>query len=382
MSGRNKVGWCTAVVLLLLGMGGFTAAAQESGQIFLEQQWQASGMEELYACLPPETAGWMERLGIDAFSWDALLTMDAQTVWSALADVVVASGQAPWQAAWWMLGGVIMLGVYGVLCEHGAASSLTMRTVGVLAVLTPMLVPLWQTMERTQAAADSASVFSLSFAPVYAGVLTAQGHTALAVSYQTVMLAAAQAGSLLIGTVVLPLLSVSLALGVAGGLNPEHRLKDVAGGLNKTALFLIGLSMTVFVAVLSFQGVVAATADSVGGRVMRFSVAGFVPVVGGSLSEALYTVRGCLSTLRGTVGGCGVLAMLLILLPTWAECVIWSWLLFLVKTAAAMLGYGDVEAVVNTVQGVVKTLIGILSASALFMIVSLTVMTMTGGGVR
>ncbi len=374
-----------ALLFGVLGIAVFTlcampCAAQESAESFLEQQWQASGMEALYECLPPQTARIMERIGVDAFSWDALREMDTQTVWSALADVVLAQGQAPWQAAFWMLGGVIMLGIYGALCDKGAAASPTLRVIGVLAVIAPMLVPLWQTIERTQAAADSAAVFSLSFAPVYAGVLTAQGHTAAAVSYQTVMLAAAQASSLLIGTVVLPLLCMSLALGVAGGLNPEHRLKDVAGGLNKTALFLIGLSMTVFVAVLSFQGVVAATADSVGGRVMRFSVAGFVPVVGGSLSEALYTVRGCLATLRGTVGGFGVLAMLLIVLPTWAECVVWSWMLFLVKTAAAMLGYGDVEAVIGTVHGVVKTLIGVLSASALFMIVSLTVMTVTGGG--
>ncbi len=348
----------------------------------MAEQWEASGFEELYDQLPEETARLMEKLGIDAFSWEALCSMDAQTVWSALSDVMSEQSRAPWRASLGMFGGVVMLGVYSALSTNNALHSVTMRTVGMLAVMCPMLVPLWQTMARTQEAADSASVFSLSFAPVYAGVLAAQGQTAAAVSYQTWMLTAAQTIGVAVGRVILPLLYISLALGMAGALNPEHRLREVAGGMNKAALFLIGLSMTVFVAVLSFQGMVAATADSVGGRLMRFSVAGFVPVVGGSLSEALYTVRGCLSALRGTVGGFGVLAIVMILLPTWMECVMWSWMLFPVKTAAAMLGFGDLEAVLAVVQGVVKTLIGVLSACALFMVVSLTVMTMTGGTIR
>ncbi|MBR5134465.1 MAG: hypothetical protein IKV35_02590, partial [Clostridia bacterium] len=171
-----------------------------------------------------------------------------------------------------------------------------------LAVVTPLLLPLWRTFERTAAAVDGAAGFSLAFAPVYAAILTASGSTATAASYQTIMLAAAEGISVVIGRVVLPLTASAFALGAGGAVDGGSRLAEVGGVFHRVAVWLIGVSLTIFVGMLSLQSVLASAADSVSGRVLRFSVAGFVPIVGGHLAEALYTVRGCLSALKGSVG--------------------------------------------------------------------------------
>ncbi len=369
-----------ALFLTVLLMLFFSLPVAAWDEDTMRSQWEASGASALYEALPTDTQRLLTNIGVDELTWDALITMEPQTVLSALGDVLVSQSRVPWTAAGLTLSGILVLGLYTVMCPPSSSGQAVFRTLGILAVIAPLLLPLWQTIERVQAAADGASVFSLSFAPVYAGILAASGRAATAMSYQTAMLVAAEAIGVLIGNTIVPMLCMVLALGTVGALGEEHRIGDVAAMLNKTASWLLGIALTVFVALLSFQGVLSATADSVGGRVLRFSVAGFVPVVGGALSEALYTVRGCLSVLRGTVGGFGVMATALTVLPTLVECVSWSVLLFVARTAASMFGFGDLATVLTTVQGVIKTLIGVLCSCAMLMIISVTIVTLTGGG--
>lgn len=376
----KRVVYATVTALCLLCCMPISVSAQNADDI-LSQQWEASGVSELYDRLPDETKILFETLGLDSASLDAFSRMTPQTALSALGDLVSGKADAPFSAVLMLLGTILLLAFFEALRPSVLQGETVFRAVCVLACTVPLLVPLWQTLERVQASADSASVFSLSFAPVYAATLSAGGLAASAVSYQTAMLTAAQAISLLSGSVIIPLLCVSLALGIADALDPTYRIGKAGAFVNKTAVWLLCGTLTLFVGLLSLQSVLSASADSVAGRMMRFSIAGTVPLVGGSLAEALYTVRGCLGALRGTVGGFGILCTVLIVLPTLIECIIWSFLLFFARIAAEMFSFSQLAGVIGVADGTIKTMIALLCSSALLMIVSVTVVTVSNGGV-
>lgn len=355
--------------------------AQDAEDV-LEEQLEASGASVLFDDLPRETQALMERLGIGEWTLEAFTSLQPQTTLSTLWDLLSDASSLPSSSALMMLATLLLLAFFEALHPNGTKQQVLFRAVCMLAAVTPLLGPLWQTVQRVSEAVESASVFSLSFAPIYAASLFAQGSTAAATSYQTLMIAAAQGITLLVGQVMLPLAAVTLALGVAGAMDSEHRLGKVGGMVGKTNTWLLTLAMTVFVALLSFQSVLSASADTVGGRMLRFSVAGFVPIVGGSLSEALYTVQGCLSTLRGTIGGFGVVSSALIVLPSLLECVVWDVVLFFVKTTAELFGFDAIASVAEAAKSVIKTLIAVLASSALLMVISVTLVTLGAGGVR
>ena len=367
-------------VALLLALLTVSVGALSPQELY-EQQLEASGAGELYDVLPEETQALLRRIGVDEFSMAAALEMTPQTVLSTLRDLVREESTAPFTSATVLLGVLLCLGFFEALQPAGGDSSGVFRCVCVLAAITPLLVPLWQTMQRTLAAAESASVFLLSFAPVYAAMLLASGGTATALTFQTLMLTTAEGIGVLAVQVIVPLCFVSLAFGVAGAMDPAHRLTGIGSMVSKINTWMLTVSLMIFVALLSFQSILAAGADTVGGRMLRFSVAGFVPIVGGSLSEALYTVQGCLSALRGTVGGFGVLCAVCIVLPTLLECVVWDVLLFLVKITAELFSFQSIAAVAGMLKGVMKTLIAVLSSAGLLLVISLTLVTM-GVGVR
>lgn len=367
----------TALLLCMLLTLPTRAATTEE---LFDEQLEASGATALFDALPDHTKALLETLGVDALSLEAFVGMQPQTVLSALWDLLSGEAMAPLAAVGSLLGILLLIGLFSALQPADSGYGALYRMIALAAAVTPLLIPLWQTMERAAAAAESATVFSLGFAPVYAATLAAQGMTLSAVSHQTLMLAASQGISLLTSTVVMPLLCISLALGLGGAVNSGSRLSEAGVFVNRAATWIIGLSLTVFVGMLSLQGVLTASADSVGGRVMRFSVAGLVPIVGGSLSEALYTVRGCLSALKGTVGAFGVFGAALIALPTLLECVIWNVLLYAAKLMADLFSFGALATAIETARGIVRTLLAVLASSVLLMIVAVTLTATAGGG--
>lgn len=194
------------------------------------------------------------------------------------------------------------------------------------------------------------------------------------------MLFVAELISLLATKVIVPLMTVSLAMGLTGSVSGGLRLEGVGSWINKTAGWLLAITTSLFVGLLSLQGIVGAAADTLAGRAIKFSISSFVPVVGGALSEAFNAVKGCLSLLKSTLGGFGILTTVLIAAPPILECVLWSLGLSLCNMAAELFGLGPISAVLKTAQSVVKTLIGVMAACALFMIIATTIVTKAGGG--
>ncbi|HHV51285.1 MAG TPA: stage III sporulation protein AE, partial [Clostridiales bacterium] len=144
--------------------------------------------------------------------------------------------------------------------------------------------------------------------------------------------------------------------------------------------WLLGLTTTIFVGLLSVQGLVGAAADNVTTKALKFSLGAFVPVVGGALGDALNTIKGCLNLLKSTLGGFGIISTLLIVLPPIIECVVWIILLNFLNMAAEMFSLNSVSTLFKSAQGVMKTLIAVLASCSMFMIVATTIVTLAGGG--
>lgn len=368
-------------VLLMLGLLAalcvLPASAQTVEELY-EEQLEASGGEELLQNLPQETRDLLDKLGIDGLQMDSLTSLQPQSIWTQLLNTFSAAAATPLRSCGIVLGIILLCawmdGMKQTIQEPG--SSRIFSVICGLAACGTILLPVSQCIQRVCAAAESTSVFMVSFVPAYAGVMLTSGQAVTAVSYQSVMLFAAELISLLSTQVVVPLMTISLALGLTGSVAPGMKLEAAGAMLGKAATWLLGLCTTVFVGLLSLQSLAGSAADTVGTRAIKFSLASFVPVVGGALGEAFGTIKSCLGLLKSTLGGFGILATALIVLPPLLECVAWSLCLSLCTMAAEMFGLETLPALLKTAQSVVKTLIGVLAFCSLFMIVATTVVTM------
>ncbi len=354
-------------------------AAAETNDLYREQV-EVLEAERLFDALPAETRELLRSVGITDLELERYTALQPNDLMEML--LALFNEQAGGVGALCgVLLGVTVMAAFAESLQQAAASGTMGETVSricALAVCGAVLIPIGGCLERVREAVESVRVLMLSFVPTYAAVILAGGHATLATSYSTGLLAGAECVTALVGGVALPLLTVSLGLGMAGGLSQRNRLAGISGSLAKGAMWLLGTVTALFVGILSMQSLVAASADSLGQRAAKMTISSFVPIVGGALSEAFGTVTGCIGVLRSTLGMFGVLASAALVLPPFFYCFAWSFAIGLCRTAADVLGVSSVGGVLGTVQTVVKVLMGILGVCALLLIVATTLITVVG----
>ncbi len=133
---------------------------------------------------------------------------------------------------------------------------------------------------------------------------------------------------------IFPFLGICMALLLLQSVSNAPRTDLLLSTLKSNYTLLLSFLMMLLLAMLSSRSLLAARSDSLLLHSAKFAAGKFIPVVGGSVSELLRTLSSGVGYLRGTVGICGVLLLLLTLLPT----VIRLFLLRIVWQIAASIG--------------------------------------------
>lgn len=344
------------------------------------QQLESGGAADLPRQLPQDVQTLLEQLDLHTFDPSAYTELGLTQMAQAVADLLYTQSSGPKQTIGMLLAVILLCALFGGL--DGAVGNVSLRRtyrgVATLAAGGAVLTPLFSLFSQVWETVQQVTVFLTAYVPTYAAVLVTGGRAVSAVSYQTTLLAAVQLLLWLVRVGVFPLLLVSLALGCVGAVSEGFCLHRLSDTFHKIILWMMGLFSTLFSGLLSLQQMVAVSGDTLSGRVVKFSLSSFVPVVGGVLSEAYNTVVGCSGLLRSTVGAFGVISVVLVVLPPLLTCVCWNVGLQLAGGAAAVFGLTELDTLCRTAAGAVKVLIAVLAVFALLMILSTSVVVSVG----
>ena len=370
------------IVFLCLFLCLCIPVAAENTDVLIGEQLEAAGGDALFESLPEETRRFLRGIGIETIG-DTADTAEPQQWLTAVLELLQESFSEPLRQCGMLLAVIVLCALVDSLRlltnENGGTA--VFQTVSVLAVAVSTLPSLSGMIQASAEALESLQVFMHSFVPVYGALLLTSGRGLSAAGYQGVVMLAAQVFSWGNTHLLLPLTTASFGLGLAGGLNRELRLEALAGRLNRFCVWALGLTASLFTGMLSIKNVVDAAADSMGKRVLRLSVANLIPVVGGALSETVNTVAGCLSVTRSVMGVFGLLATAALVLPGSLRLLGWSVLLGLLASVAEVFSLEAVATLMKAAGGTVKVLLALLSIQGLFMILTVTVVSATGGSV-
>jgi len=152
------------------------------------------------------------------------------------------------------------------------------------------------------------------------GVLYAMGgNTTAAVASSAGLSAYMTVLEEIVGQSILPFCGICMALALMGALDSSLRTGGLLSTIKKNYTTALAFLMMLLLAMLASQNTLGARADSLAMRSVKFAAGNWIPVVGGSVAELLRTISAGAGYLRGTVGICGVLLLLLLLFPTLVE---------------------------------------------------------------
>lgn len=348
----------------------------------IEAQLDALGKEELMDEVPESAKEFLKEANLFDLSPETLLQLSPQDFFQLIWQTFLHQLQQPMQTLGMITAVVILCAMLSGLKSAVAENSLSQiySTVAVLCILTSVIVPILDCIVNTSVAVKDASTFMLTFIPVFAASLTAAGQPITGATYNLFLFSTCQAVSQIVAQMLIPLMGIYLALCVVGAVVPNIKISSATATIKSIVSWVLGFMVTVFVGLLSIQSLVSGSADNVTTKAAKFVIGSFVPVVGGALSDAFLAAQGCLRLIKTSVGMYGILVALFIFLPVLVQTVLWYFMTGIAGIAGDILGVGKVSEMMKSCSTVLGILLAIILCFALLLIVSTTVVLITGMG--
>jgi stage III sporulation protein AE len=161
-------------------------------------------------------------------------------------------------------------------------------------------------------------------------------------------------------------------------MSENYKVTQLAGLLRNWSIGLMGLFLTVFLGVISVQGVSTAVADGFAIKTAKFITGNFIPVIGRMFTDATDTVIGASALLKNSVGIAGVAILLMIVAFPAIKILM---IAFIYKFAAALLqplGGGPIIRCLDIISKSVIYVFAALAIVSLMFFLSITVIVAAG----
>ena len=170
--------------------------------------------------------------------------------------------------------------------------------------------------------------------PIILTLMTGIGAVSSVGVFQPVLAVMSNIISTVIFKAVVPIFIFSFVLNIIGHLSSNIKLDKFNSFLSSLFKWLIGITFTIFFAVISIQGISAGAFDSVSLRTAKFTISSYVPVMGGYLSQGMDLILASGVLIKNSVGLVGILIIISTILSPILEIVVFSLML---KAVSAIL---------------------------------------------
>lgn len=175
--------------------------------------------------------------------------------------------------------------------------------------------------------------------------------------------------------IIVPLITVSIVFGIITSISDRINFEKLAGMCNKTALWINGIFLSIFLGITSLGVTVSTSVDEITVKATQTAVSGVIPVVGKFVSESLELVMGATELISKTAG---VLSLIVLVIAVIRP---------VIKLAVTVLGLELVGAVSESIgadkgtvtllekfTSVFKTLLGVVISTSITFVISIAVM--------
>lgn len=153
----------------------------------------------------------------------------------------------------------------------------------------------------------------------------------------------------------------------------EAKLSCVTAALRKLIMRFIQIFSIFFAFVLGAQSILARSADSLTLRTARFAISSFVPIAGGTIAEALSTLRDGMGLIRSTAGIGGIVVIVLLLLPELLSMMLYKAALGITCSASEILKLDGFAGIIGEIKGIVELVIAVMLFTSLLFVIMLII---------
>ncbi|MDR3541852.1 MAG: stage III sporulation protein AE [Desulfosporosinus sp.] len=213
--------------------------------------------------------------------------------------------------------------------------------------------------------------------PVMLTLLISMGNLTSAALFKPLIMGSLTVLATIIKSVVLPLYFLAAILRLFNHISAQFKLSKLAGLFEFAGKLSLGVIMTVFIGVMTVQGVTGGVADSVVFRTAKYS-ADLVPVAGKFFKDAVELVITSGLLLKNAVGIIALLAIIVICIGPLVKILA---MILVFRVSAALIEPLGEKALADSLQDMSKSLICILvTVASVGIMFFMTVAVVVGTG--
>ena len=329
------------------------------------------------ADIPPELEKSLSDAGITPQSIDSE-ALSVDKVIKNVTGMLWESIKSPLKLLISLISVTLLCSIANVFADNTSGNLKTVFSlVSVLACSTITVTAASDSLTAASKTLESGSVFLASFIPAFAGILATSGHVSSAAMFNTVVMGGAQGYMQLASKILMP---VSMSISLAGSVCGELKLETLAQAVKKTVIWILGLIMTVFVALLAMQSFITVPSDNVGIKAARFTVSNGVPFIGGAVSDSLSVMYGGIGIIRNNFGVFGIITGGVLILPSIISVLCYKLAFSLAASFSDLFGISQLTGLMKCAEGVSSIITAMLVSFLLMAVISISLMIFMAGG--
>lgn len=381
-------GFIVSLVIFVILLGGTTspvfaeeAGSQSTDKSELSQQVDLSQMRSFLNQLDSDVQKTMPGFSLTnlfddlkAGKLDLRPEKIGQTLVGALGREVLSS--AP------LIGKLLILAVLGAVLAQlqvafGGSVGKTAQVMTYLVLLSLALTSFREALSIASGTIDQMVGLMQTLFPVMMTLLISMGNLSSAAIFKPLIMGSLTVLATIIKTIILPLYFLAAILRLFNHISDQFKLSKLAGLFEFMGKISLGAIMTVFIGVMTVQGVTGGVADSVVFRTAKYS-ADLVPVVGKFFKDAVELVITSGLLLKNAVGIIALLAIIVICLGPLVKILA---MLLVFRVSAALIEPLGEKSLAESLQDMSKSLIYILvTVAAVAIMFFMTVAVVVGTG--
>ena len=216
------------------------------------------------------------------------------------------------------------------------------------------------------------------FIPILVTLMLASGSIVVSSTSEMVLLFAINIIGNIIESLIVPLVLISTTLSIVSNFSDKVHLSRLSKFFKSAIMWILGIVLTVFICLLSIEGTLGSSVDSMTAKTSKAAVSTFIPVVGKVMGDSVDSILGSINILKNSVGIIGVIILLgIVLIPIVKVSILWI-VIKMIAAICEIIADDSIVKLFDEIADSYKVLFGILiSVSAMFVIGITLILRMT-----
>lgn len=178
----------------------------------------------------------------------------------------------------------------------------------------------------------------------------------------------------LIQDILIPIILIITAISIISKISDKVQIEKIAKFLKSSAIWFLGLVLTIFVGIVSLEGTLASSIDGITAKTAKTIVSSAIPVVGKILGDVVDSVLGCGVILKNAVGFFGVVVIIGICILPILKLAVLSISYKLVASVSEVIADSKIVKLLEQMADIFKILLGILVTVSFMVIIGTTLL--------